>query len=987
MIGKAVAGIFFMILLWQVVPYSKAQDITTFINYTTDDGLPSSEVYRSFQDSHGFMWFATDRGVVRFDGYEFTVFNSDDGLPDDVIFEIKEDDEGRIWFASFSFSLAYFDPRLRKIVKYPYNDTILKAKQSKYIRSIDMDKQGNVYIGLYSDGMMVIDKNGKLSSKKNSEYNEFVLWYADSCELTYSMTNASGASRLRIIQQQDGEIFEKHFDIQLTKAFHAPYSILQHDSIYVLALSYEIILLMEEVRSQIIFEDKIIWASFHDGNLWVGFHQKGVKVYALEEDLTLTPKGHYLMDKSISSVFKGKAGGYWLTSIEEGVFYFPNPKIALHNARNGLSDDQIYSINGDGKGTVALGLLNGEIALHAKGHLKTLPSPGQHGARSINYDSIDDEFIVDHWNALTHLSPKGYHQKVENYPLARTYQQSGIGDKVFAAIEPNRDLTHIGYLRNSKFYYLAQLYKKDNTSLRKIYQDSHGQLWVIGLRGLWKYDAAKKTFINQKYIDDLLDIRIESIKEFDEGQIILGTRGHGVILLQQDSVLQIGKEQGLIDNKVNDIYVDDNNNIWIATLSGISRIMGIRYPIIDNITLKNGLPTNEVNCIYVKNDTVYAGTKRGLAVFRVQDIIKPSLKEVPLIVKSIKVNDEDRVHSDMNNLNYKQNRVEISFAALDYSSRGKNVYSYRMKGLSDEWAITNNTSVTYPYLYPGDYNFELRVKNINGQWSSPKELLSIGIKEPFWYLWWFYLIVAIFIAAIILYISRRIILINKKKEKTKYEIVEWRLKALASQMEPHFIFNALSSIQNYIITNDKMQANSYVSRFAKLMRLTLDHSTQSLISLAEEIEVLRHYMDIERVRFDGRFRYRIEIDPDIDRKHTAIPNFMVQPFIENAIWHGFPKSHGKGLITLRFYVCDGLFFAIVEDNGVGRQAASKSQKTHSSKATNVVIQRLRLLQSIKKATHDLSIVDIEDENNQNKALGTKVIIRFPYEKFESSHRR
>ncbi|HEU5290731.1 MAG TPA: histidine kinase, partial [Cyclobacteriaceae bacterium] len=319
-------------------------------------------------------------------------------------------------------------------------------------------------------------------------------------------------------------------------------------------------------------------------------------------------------------------------------------------------------------------------------------------------------------------------------------------------------------------------------------------------------------------------------------------------------------------------------------------------------------------------------------------------------------------------LSYDRNSFSIDFAALDFLNSHKIKYSYKLEGLKNNtWTTpSNNNSTEFSHLAGGNYIFKLRVLNHEGIWGKEKNLLYVHVETPFWETTWFYVL-------IILFFSGSIALVYSYQLNRNKRISQLQLKALHTQMRPHFIFNCLSAINGHIVKFETVKASEFLTQFSKLMRGILENSTESWITLKQEIETLRLYLVMEALRFEDKFSYKIEVEDEVQPSSILIPSMIVQPYVENAIAHGLlHKVNGSGVITVKFLKGNGNLKCIVEDNGIGRersnQIRSKSKITHKSLGLKITSERLQLLQGS-------SIANIQDLKNElGEPVGTRIII-------------
>ena len=469
------------------------------------------------------------------------------------------------------------------------------------------------------------------------------------------------------------------------------------------------------------------------------------------------------------------------------------------------------------------------------------------------------------------------------------------------------------------------------------------------------------------------------MERLNDSIFLIGTKSYGLLVVQNDSIVKIfNQESGLISNSVRNIHIDCQNEIWVGTNIGLSRInySNLNNYYIDNITKKYGLISGEIIDVSSYRNTIYVATSKGLVEF---DKTKIKLNQIPppIYITQFNVNAEPRdITSESIKLTYKENFINIHFEALNYRSLGEVEYQYRMLGVDTNWISTSSRSVQYPTLIPNDYVFEVKAKNENRIWSTPEQF-AFTINPPFWLTWWFILL-EVTLGLIVIYLVFRY-RENQLIQKNDIEkrMIELELKALRSQMNPHFIFNTLNSIQHYIVANDFRSTNKYLAKFAKLIRTVLNLSEKNRITIQEEVDMLALYMDLERMRFEKAFDYEINIDEDIDFDYDEIPSMLIQPYVENAIWHGLMNKKEKGVIKIDIMVEENYLCCSIVDNGIGRKKAEeiKAKRNIKRKSVGMTITKERL-DLISNNKINVEIIDLEDR--EGKTLGTEVKIKIPH---------
>jgi len=305
---------------------------------------------------------------------------------------------------------------------------------------------------------------------------------------------------------------------------------------------------------------------------------------------------------------------------------------------------------------------------------------------------------------------------------------------------------------------------------------------------------------------------------------------------------------------------------------------------------------------------------------------------------------------------------------------------YKLVGFHSSWIFTkHHDEANFTNLEPGIYRFEVQASNNENLWNSHSRVLTIEILPPWWQTWWFYMVSSLAIVALIIAIIKyRLSKIRKEeKEMASQELqkIQLELKVLRSQMNPHFMFNALNSIENFIWKNEIKQASDYLGKFARLMRLVLENSHFETVGLDKELEALECYMQLEALRMDHKFTYKIENNLNADPSEIQIVPMLMQPFVENAILHGLLPKDGKGKLTIKIdMIVEDKIKVEIEDDGVGRsyRRTTESAGIHHSMGMKLTLERVRKINN-----GDINSVQIIDLTNDGSACGTLVKIILP----------
>jgi uncharacterized protein YdcH (DUF465 family) len=477
------------------------------------------------------------------------------------------------------------------------------------------------------------------------------------------------------------------------------------------------------------------------------------------------------------------------------------------------------------------------------------------------------------------------------------------------------------------------------------------------------------------------------------GKVWIATDRQGLVLMENDVIIRDWKEgEGLIGNRIQKIVPDDNNIFWLTTDGGIQRFDATNQTF-RSITRANNLLGTTIYDMTVTDKDVWVATSKGVQYFPKNIATTPSVKPT-LFIDGITLNDKN-IDSTQNTYTFNQNatNIQVNFTGLSYFSRDRFFYRYRIPQLDSTWISTEPTSnyARFQSLSNGKYTFEVQLVTEDGR-TSNVETIAIRVRPIIWKQWWFYTLVALGTIITITIYYRRIIgrikernLFEQKAttaelDKTRAEEAYRRaqLSALKAQMNPHFLFNALNSIQAYIFSNEKNEANAYLGKFSDLMRQTLEMSQNDTISLDDEIQMLELYLSLESMRLKNELVWTVKTASNINRFNTQIPPLLIQPYLENGIKHGLSPKKTDRKISVYFYQNeDNYLICEVLDNGIGRAKAHEfkmlRQKQHTSFSTSATEQRLNLL---NLGRNDKIMVEYEDLfADDGTPVGTKAIIR------------
>ncbi|HLF62859.1 MAG TPA: histidine kinase [Saprospiraceae bacterium] len=624
--------------------------------------------------------------------------------------------------------------------------------------------------------------------------------------------------------------------------------------------------------------------------------------------------------------------------------------------------------------------------------------------RGIEYDGKN--VIIGQTNKgiwLYHPVKKKYRRPVyeagEPGESTRRKLESDFIDQIYKLHNGNHIIAgrDAGYVMEAGTYRIRQIdFPGSKENLNFCYEDRFRQVWLSTYEGLYCLDS------NLVYKFDIKEGlgagTMLCLYQWDDNEYILGAQGLFRIRIMNDEIQTSTLDHFFDQTYIRSIFRDKENRLWLGSDEGLflfDRKNGYveLFDRFDNVQGDIFYP----NCHYLKSDGVlFMGGTNGINYFQPDHMqIRKDSLQVSLMKVTVNENDTSYYYREaLQSLKPSQNSIEIEYIAPFYGNTNRLQYRYQLRGLNTEWEnVGNNSTIRFTSLPPGNYLFRVAA-SINGiDWFESEESLPFNIAYPFWRKWWFVLCCMLVLAGLIFYFVRKRVRVIQEKEKIKrdYErrIAEVEMHALRAQMNPHFMFNSLNSINNFILKNDPDNASGYLTKFSRLMRLILDNSRSEWVLLENELKALELYIELEVVRFDHVFEYEIDVAPDISLGTTSIPPMLIQPYVENAIWHGLLhlKQPG-GKLCIRLWRAEGQLHISIEDNGVGREEArrlkSKSATKQKSHGMKITAERIEIVNRVYNVNASVEIKDLPGENGS--VGGTRVSLTLQDKIYDSHHR-
>ncbi len=881
-----------------------------------EQGLPGNRVYKIIEDDEGFIWIATDKGLAKFDGDYFKVFNIKNGLPANDIWEIFQTSDQKLWFFTLSNKFGYilngkvynFESEQNELM-YPVffattrnriifnsfgNNYILKNNQWQYIRDSVGNKLDKVscLISPEIKYFKAIIRSDSLSSVINFFDHRNRIVYSTLTKRGFRRIDKQINDSLVVIREYHGLTFFNLNDLST------------HTVIEPELFGYDDFVRVTDTPNGIQISSKNFWAKLNS-------HYQLQDVFRFPENL------------HIFSAIKDSQGNFWGITFSNGIYFFPKNSL---NARPYLKGQMVQFVKKI-KGKLFAGVLNQGIFRYDE---KKQKFEIFHPIKEYLYDimySDDNNFAVFGGNTTFIRTDK---LSGEFFRVGK----SGIFFKNGFAVRDNTGIK----IFNQDFKQTALIPVKST----RVMLGFDGRILAGNPQGLYVID---KTNIKPVKWNNRSTMSVISLAQINR-QVIIGTEGYGAYVWDGVNPPELIAETQ--DLMINDIFVSDNE-FWLASEKGVLAYRLNTKPELQKILRKtDGLISDQVNHVVVHGQKIFTSNYSGIvSVDKNQSEIFPIKK---IYYKSIKYNDA-KVDTITNEVYYKNNNsLLINFGLIDYSGQEHNKYYYKLLPVQSEWVEIQSKSINFSNLQPDKYALQIKVTN------PYRQQLVKTYRFAILPLWWqrdvsklLFVLFALGLIFFIGYFTRKKEL-KKQKEKllAQKQMAEFELHALRSQMNPHFVFNSLNAILYYINDENFDKSETYLIRFSRLIRMIFEFSRQKTIYLKQEIDLLKSYLDLEKMRFGDNFQYCFYIDPALDIGRTTIPTLLLQPILENAVNHGIFHKKGKGTVCLEFHKTGKYSYqVIIKDDGVGieksKEINQNSLKKHISRSTQILLDRIKLL--------------------------------------------
>lgn len=929
-------------------------------NLDTRHGLPSSTAYYLFQDSKGFIWMATDKGVAKYNGYDFECYANQEGLTNNNVFAITEDPKtGYIWFNAFKGGFCYYNGE--HILPHPLNEKIKQKLGKNWASSFGIDSLGNFWFTSSNREYLTLDYNFYKIPPSNdtiiaiapSETNCIALSginYVKHCSPS-SVLLAGTIGRLKKVPS----VVPRGLLPQLEDSF------LRSGIRKAIQLKNNL-LLVNNLQEWLLFDKD----SIHHFDNALG-KKADIHQFCQTSDQTIficTDNGVVQLDKDyqpldrflqgfpISHALQDRDGNYWFSTLNSGVFV-----VASLELKQYLLDQAISKIE-----------LGNDSSIWVSTHNRVL--------YQFVYDSSAGAFVGNRVLPKNKKAEgqqpnwKGAKDQLLLHFLKEPRLIKGLGwtnNNCLMLGAANGFSIYDGKTKQPIFNSNQQGFNK---WVKAIMQDEHQQYWIGASDGLYLMSSLDTEPIYMGNLAEKLQRSIHDIAQTSTNQVLVATDGGGLVILKDQEVFSLSQKEGLSSNFINTIWVEHDSSVWIGTNQGMNHLLGdLRKPKIEYYNTENGFPVNDIRIIKKVKDHLLVGGNKGMIVLKKR--LENKKAAYTTYLHHIEVNNQAIKQQTDYNFKWDENNLTFHFRTIRFNQH--NEYYYRLVGLDTVWQKGNSNMIRYHKLPYGDYVFEAKVKN------SPVLRVPFFIHPAFTQTWIFKALIISLCLGIALGLMVIIFRYLSQRTRLKRRMSDLENKALRSQMNPHFIFNAMNSIMFLIVNKDAKSARRYLSQFSKLMRFVLENSKHNFISLTDEIATLQAYLDLEQLRYGSQINILQKIGEDLICNKYKIPPMLIQPILENALMHGLGPKKGQGNLSLEFLKKDNGFCVIIKDDGIGRVAAQKiiKNKTIDAETSSAIKNIEERIQNINIIYQTTLSFQIEDLYQEGKACGTKVVFYIP----------
>ncbi len=944
-------------------------------------------IYDIYQSQKGYIWLGTEAGICRYDGVKFETYDIKNTRGKSIT-NIQEDSQGNIYCMSFWGQLFKIQNKKVEAVALPKN--MPRKIFSDYL--IDQEDRiwlcaDKMYCKTSKTGWKTLDSQGVRTIQQDKQGNIWMLTYGN-----FMYRVKAKSDTLQVITTPETLLVAQVNDKSLKAVSMRGNRFYRYD-----LKTKKWTRIWQHIERDFSNQIRDFREDGHD-NVWV-FTLYRATCYQEQNKALHT----FIKDVMVSGFIQDREGNYWFASLGQGLLLLASLEGRHFNRDNSTLDfEQVGCLEEDDLGNLYLGTNGNQLYyLDTKTEKLNLSYKlPRGGVECLFFDKKRQQLYAENnYLSVFDVTTK---KPIKEFNLGSTPKDLALFQgKYLISVAGNVTLVHPlePEPESRKFGTHQYLYLGHNVFALRLErgravctEDRHARFWIAYADGLYYYENG--TAKELKTVNDQPIIAI-SLRVDEEGIVWVGTIQQGIFAIKNKKVIQhLTTNNGLISNHCQ--AVRDRGFLYIGTDKGL-QVRHIKTGQNRIFNQQDGLPSNEVLDLIVQKDKIYLATNRGLSILN-KDFSTTNHTPPLIYLTGFDIWDQPQKLQKKYQLKYDENNLTLHFTGLAFRSGGTFRYKYRLRGLDKKWNDKKWTYVTsshdfvrYPALSAGQYQFEVKAINEDGIESEQTVLVYIDIATPIWKRWWFITAIIVFTLGVMAVIFVNRIKAIRRKAQMEKALGKANLESLKLQMNPHFLFNAMSAIQRYMMRNDAPKASNYLAQFSKLMRTVLENTRSEYIVLEQEIEMLESYLTLQSIQHKGNFSYIITIDEELDPEEIAIPPMFAQPFIENAIEHGIAEMEKEGVIDISFELEDEVVVLKITDNGIGlEKSQEKKQKErqekkpkkepkrkqdngdhHQSLATKITQERIDLYQKSLKKKFSFEI--------SSSAQGTQVIFHLPYQ--------
>lgn len=958
-----------------------------FVSYSVREGLAQSQVRDIVQTSDQYLWIATVGGASRFDGSSFTTYNKTRGLIDNLVTTLYESENGDL--------LAASKGGLTRIKNDQVSQILFPEKWSEVMPFDLLEYQGKLIIASNGIGLLVMNEDSSFYQiDLGTPDRNFVRSLALDGE---ALMIGTRHGLLRMVGEEISTLFE---DISVTRVVTAG------KTIWATSTAEGVLQIKNGVVTQ--YTTELGLSSNHQRDVCIdanndpwfiskfGISKFNGKTQQFEDILFIDPG----IEPNLRVLYSDRESNIWIGTDGSGILKYTGDEFVTFTSEDGLVSDAIMCVRQQPDGAMWFATYGVGVIKKTGDQYENIDfTDGLINATVWSLEVVENDVVWIGTSAGINIYDHGEVRAFE-------FNDSLPFNRVSSLFQDSKGSMWVGTKDGILVYREGALVTPKKLSKGRIkevrnFTQRGNTVWLTSNSGIYGYDIENDLLTHLGKEDGLQEDYVSCIALDGYGNLWLGT-DEGICFYspKEKRVQPIVVSEKASSNIVNFITAEGQKRLWIGTDNGLFSLSIPEFINQDSIIIRSyiehdgvvGQECNQNASFQDAQGNMWFGTNGGLIEFDPSLTNDQQKRILAIHFTDIQLNFEsalgklDLAANDHNSNAFKhsENRITFRYAGIHYSNPEKVFYSYKLVGSDEEWSPkVRENYVTYAHLPPGEYEFLVRAKVANAPWSDQLASFRFLIEPPFYQRWWFVLICVLCAAGIAYLAFYQVDRERQRKQRlneaqNKATILGLEQQTLNAHMNRHFIFNALNSIQYYINTQDRKQANMYLTNFAALVRKNLDSAQVESIYLKDELERLKLYMNLEQMRFKDRFEYHISVNPDLDTEGLLVPSMILQPFVENSIMHGILPSERKGNIWINIGAdADDLVFQI-KDNGIGIDTSVKQKNgtsLHVSNGMKITRQRMELLHDMTKRNYNVSGPHELKEDDQ--VLGTVVSITIP----------